>query len=304
MKKTIFIFLFIFLVTKIFSQELKCTVVIGSTLITNGNQELFQSMQSTLYEFMNTTKWTDYNYEYDERIECSININLKSYNGVDKYTGTIQVTSSRPTFNSNYNSPILNIKEKEGTFSFYYIENQPLIYNESTYTSNLTSVLAFYAYLIIATDLDTFSEYGGTDMYQKVQKVVTNAQSSEDQSWKTYTSTDQDNRYFIADAFNNTNYKPFRSAMYKYHRLGLDVMNNDLVSGRKEIKESIDKLLLVYKKKKDSHLLTMFFDAKSDEIINIYSEANIDEIKEVYDILKVINVAKAAEYEEMGKKDK
>ncbi len=290
------------LIPKSNAQELNCTVTIGSTLITNGSQQLFQSMQMTIYEFMNTTKWTEYAFNYDERIECNISINLKSYNGVDKFTATIQVTSSRPIFNSDYNSTILNIKEPEGSMTFYYVENQPLIFNENSYTSNLISVLAFYAYIVIGADFDTFSEYGGTAFFNKAQKIVTTAQSSEDPSWKAYSSTSQDNRYYVAEAFNNNNYKSFRSALYKYHRLGLDVMHTDLTGGRKEIKEAIDKILLVYKKKKDSHLLTMFFDAKANEIVNIYSEAPTDEIKEVYEILKVIDVANASKYEEMGKK--
>jgi len=303
MKRTMFFLFFLFSFAKIFSQELKCTVSIGSSQVTNGNQQLFESMQKDIYDFMNTTKWTDYIFTNEERIECNITINLKTYNGVDKFAGTIQINSSRPIFNSNYNSTVLNIKEPDNTFGFYYIENQPLVFNENTYTSNLTSVLAFYAYLIIGADFDSYSEYGGTDFFAKAQKIVTTAQTSEDKSWKAY-ATSQDNRYYTAEALNNSNYKPYRSALYNYHRLGLDVMSTDLVTGKKEIKNSIDKLLLVYKKKKDSHLLTLFFDAKSDEIINIYSEANIEEIKEVYDILKVIDVANATKYESMGQKDK
>lgn len=302
--KKIFFFIFICLIfDNINAQELNCRVSVSYSQISNANDEIFRSLQSDLTEFMNTTRWTDYVYDYDERIECNLLITVREFNGIDRFTTTLQVSSSRPIYNSSYNSQVINLKEKDGLFSFQYIENQPLVFNESTHSSNLTSVLAFYAYLIIGMDFDTFSEYGGTEFYQKMQKIVTNAQASADarNGWSAFESTEQNNRYYIAETLNNSNYKPFRAALYSYHRLGLDVMSDDIVEGRKSITEAIESLLLVYKKKRDLHLLTMFFDAKVDEIVNIYSEANTTEIQEVYDILKIIDVANASKYEAMGK---
>jgi predicted CopG family antitoxin len=302
MKKIFFFLLIGILSNQIFAQELNCIISVSYSEITNANDQIFQSLQSDITEFMNMTKWTEYLFDYDERIECNIIITVREFNGIDRFTTTLQVTSSRPVYNTSYNTSVLNIKEDDGLFAFQYIENQPLVFNENSHTSNLTSVLAFYAYLIIAMDFDTFSEYGGTEFYQMMQKIVTNAQSSADRKgWTTFESTEQNNRYYVAEAFNNSNYKPFRSALYKYHRLGLDIMSEDIIEGRKSISESIENLLLVYKKKRDLHLLTMFFDAKVDEIVNIYSEANTSEIQEVYDILKIIDIANSSDYETMGK---
>lgn len=303
MRKIIFVLLISAFSIQTYSQELNCRFSINYSQITNASDEIFRSLQTDLTEFMNTTKWTDYVFDYDERIECSFIINVREFNGIDKFTTTLQVTSSRPVYNTSFNTSVLNLKEDDGVFTFQYVENEPLVFNETSHSSNLTSVLAFYAYLIIGMDFDTFSEYGGTEFYQKMQKIVSNAQSSADSrfGWSAFESTEQNNKYYIAETLNNSNYKPFRSALYNYHRLGLDIMSEDIVEGRKAITESIEKLLLVYKKKRDLHLLTMFFDAKADEIVNVYSEANTDEIKEVYDILKVIDVANSSKYETMGK---
>lgn len=305
MKKIFLIILPLFLVKITIGQELNCRVSVNYSEVTNASQQIFQSLQSDITEYMNTTKWTDYAYDYDERIECSILINVREFNGIDRFSTTLQVTSSRPVYNSSYNTTVLNIKEKDGLFSFQYIENEPLTFNENSFTSNLTSVLAYYAYFIIGADFDTFSEYGGTEFYQVMQKIVTNAQSSAEQGWKAFETSEQNNRYYVSEALNNSNYKPFRSALYHYHRLGLDLMTDDVVEARGGIKDAIDKLLIVYKKKRDLHLLTMFFDAKVDEIVNIFSEANDSEITEAYDILKVIDVANVSKYETMGEtKDK
>jgi len=301
-KKIFFVLISVLIFNNLSAQELNCRISVSYSQITNANDEIFRSLQSDLYEYMNNTRWTDYVFDYDERIECSIILTVKEFNGMDRFTTTIQVTSSRPIYNSSTSSKILNVKEDEGLFTFQYIENQPLVFNENSYTDNLTSVLAFYAYLIIGMDFDTFSEYGGTEFYQKMQKIVSNAQVSSEGGWKAFESTEKNNRYYIAEYLTNSNYKPFRSAMYDYHRTGLDLMTDDVVEGRKSITDAIEKLLIVYKKKRDLYLLTMFFDAKVDEIVNIYSEANTSEITEVYDILKLIDVANVNKYEKMGEK--
>jgi len=301
MKRVVFFLLVVFFTNGVFSQELNCRVSVNYSEITNASTLIFQSLQQDLTDFMNDTKWTDYAFDYDERIECSIMLNVREFNGIDRYSTTLQVTSSRPIYNSSYNSTVLNLKEKDGLFSFQYIENEPLIFNENSFNSNVTSVLAYYAYLIIGMDFDTYSEYGGTEFFQKMQKIVSNAQSAPEGGWRAFETSEQTNRYYVSEALNNSNYKPLRSVMYNYHRLGLDVMTDNVVDGRGVISDAIKKLLIVYKKKRDLHLLTMFFDAKVDEIVNIYSEANDSEIQEVYDILKVVDVANASKYEEIGK---
>ena len=217
---------------------------------------------------MNSTRWTDYTFSQNERIECNIMITITQFNGMDRFTSTIQITSSRPVFSTSLNSPLLNYKEKDGLFKFRYVENQTIDFNENSYTTNLAYVLAFYSYIIIAIDFDTFSKFGGEPFYQKAQQIVTNAQSSAEPGWKAYESSDQNNRYYLAKDYLSPTYKPLREALYKYHRLGLDVMGDNITNGRKQITESVNLLLNVHKKKPDSFLMRMFLDAKRTEIIN------------------------------------
>ena len=282
------------------AQELMCRVSVNYSQVTTTNTQVFQDMQRDISQFMNTTKWTDYIFSNRERIDCSILLNIQQFNGVDEFTATLQVSSSRPVYDASLTTPVLNIKEKN-TFRFNYMSNEPLEFNENTYTSELADALAFYAYLIIGYDFDTFSELGGTDFFAKAQKIVANAQSSGVDSWKASGTNHEDNRYYIAKYLNSPVYKPFRQALYKYHRLGLDMMTTDVAQGRQNITSALEDIRRVYQKQPNSFLISAFVETKRQEIKNIYSEAPPQEVNRIKQLMKQIDPAHIDFYDNMGK---
>ncbi len=295
----IFIIILLFF-SKITAQELNCSVQINASQVSGVSKMIFDNMRKDISQFMNSTKWTDYQFENNERIKCSIVIEIKSVQG-NRYTSTLQVNSTRPVFESSYESPILRLREQEGNFDFEYIENTPLVFNENRHGDNLTAVLAYYAYIIIGMDFDTFKMEGGTPFFQKAQKIVTNAQGSRFKGWKAYESRKQDNRYFLINKLLDTRNGAARRGMYRYHRQGLDNMSRKVEQARKEIAESLKYLQKVYRVDRNSFLLKVIFDAKYKELVNIFSEAYADQKTQVYNILKEIDPAHLKDYDKLTK---
>jgi len=281
-----------------FSQELRCNVSVNSQRIQGTNRVLFQNMQTAIYEFMNNTTWTNHVYSFDERIECSIMLNITEQIGSDEFKGTIQVQSRRPVFNTSYNTTMLNFQDNNLHFRFR--EYEKIEFSESTHLNNLSSILAFYAYVIIGLDYDSFSLLGGTEYFQKAERIVSNAQNAVERGWKAYEGN-RKNRYWLIENLLNPKYKPLREAIYKYHRLGLDVMSEKTAEGRAEIAESLVLLQRVYREKPDPYLfaLQLFFDAKSDELVNIFSESFPTEKARVVNILTEIDNANASKYKKI-----
>lgn len=281
-----------------FSQELRCNVSVNSQRIQGTNRILFQNMQTAIYEFMNNTTWTNHVYGFDERIECSIMLNITEQIGSDEFKGTIQVQSRRPVFNTSYNTTMLNFQDNNLHFRFR--EYEKIEFSESTHLNNLSSILAFYAYVIIGLDYDSFSLLGGTEYFQKAERIVSNAQNAVERGWKAYEGN-RKNRYWLIENLLNPKYKPLREAIYKYHRLGLDVMSEKTAEGRAEIAESLVLLQRVYREKPDPYLfaLQLFFDAKSDELVNIFSESFPTEKARVVNILTEIDNANASKYKKI-----
>ena len=287
--KKLFVFLFIIISTlNLYSQELNCRININSTQIQGTNRDLYITMQQDLYEFMNNRKWTNNVFSNNERIECQIHIKLTNYNGIDKFKGEIQVQSTRTILNSNYKSTLFNyIEDKE--FEFTYVEGQALEFNENTHLSNLTSVLAYYAYIIIGLDYDSYGMLAGTEYLQKAKQIVTNAQSDPvDQSWQAFGSGNQKNRFYLIEHMTSNDNSGLRRLYYKYHRLGLDQMTEKADQGRNEIANTFQLLKSVYNRKPDSYFLSIFISTKIAEIVKIFSEAPVQEKRKVYDILKEI----------------
>ena len=298
--KILLVFIAIILNYNLLAQELKCNVQIQKPPAQGVSEEVFRSMQQSVYEFMNTTKWTNHKFDYNEQIECSILIKVSSISG-SRYIATIQVISNRPVYGTSLSTPMFNYKEDDNNFEFEYVQNQSLVFNPSRHTSNLTSVLAFYAYIIIGLDYDSFSMQGGTEFFQKAQRIVNNAQSSNDKGWKAFEARKQDNRYYLIENLTNSKYGPVRRASYRYHRLGLDVMHDRLEAGRSEMAESLKFIQRVYREKPNLFIIKLFFDAKYKEIINIFSGAYAQEKTKVYNIVKDIDPAHLSEYETLVK---
>ena len=292
MLKYIFILIFCYS-SAVIAQELNCQVNVASPQIQGTTEkQIFEQLQKAIFEFMNNTKWTRDNYTTPERIDCSILINITQKLGVDEYKATIQVQSRRPVFKSSYFSPAVNYIDENFTFKFQQF--QQLEFNLNTYSTNLTSVLSFYAYIILANDYDTFSNLGGTEYFQKAQIIVANAQSSGEIGWKSQETNK--NRYWIPENALQPVFIPIRECMYKYHRLGLDIMFDKPDEGRSEILKSMDLLVGVYKNRPASFIMELFFNAKVDEVVNIFSKGQPDEKTKAVEVLTTVDPANSTKY--------
>jgi len=286
------VFLLSFLI-QLSGQELQCNVSVSSSRIEGTYKEIFQSMRTDISEFMNNRKWTDHQFTYDERIVCTIFIQITDQIGADQFKGSIQVQLNRPVFNSSYQTPVLNIKDND--FDVRYIEFQPLEFNESSNTNALTNLLAYYAYIILGFDYDTFSPLGGTPYFLKARDIVNKSQNAREKGWRAYEG--QYNRFWLIDNLYNKAYSPFRDLMYRYHRMGLDVMSEKPDLGRGEIADALKNMQRVYRSRPDTYINRIFFDAKSDEIVNLFSKGSIDEKSRVMTVLSECDPANSGKYE-------
>jgi len=267
MRKLGLVIFFLFSIANVVSQELNATVSVNFQQVANGNPQLFKNLETQVKEFLNTTKWTTKEFTDVEKIDCNFFINVNSF-GSNTFEATLQVQSSRPVFNSTLSSPILNINDKNFTFRFIEFEN--LIYDQNSFNSNLVSVLAFYANVIIGMDQDSFSELGGTEYYQIASNIVNVAQTSGYKGWNQSEGNNNNRNFLISDILSNT-FSPFRLSLYQYHRLGLDTMAEDVKKGKEGVVKAINVLAEVQKVRPNALLTRTFFDAKTDEIVSIFS---------------------------------
>jgi hypothetical protein len=295
-----YFFAAIFLLTGEFltAQELNCTVNINSTQVQTSDRGIFRDMKQAIEQFMNQRKWTNDNFKAHEKINCSMLITITKMPSIGNFTASVQVQSARPVFNTSYSSLVFNFADRE--WEFDYIESQPLEYNDNTYTSSLTSLLAVYAYLILGIDYDTFSELGGTTYFQRAQLVVQNARQSNRPGWEAQGSNR--NRYWIVENFNNNQMTDIRKALYSYHRLGLDAYETDPEKTRDTILKGLRDIKKVRDINPNSILVVSFFDAKGKELANIFSEGNLPPRREAYDIITYIDPSNRSAYEKIIKK--
>jgi len=295
LRKLILIILLFSLANSVSAQELNCQVQVLSQQISGTDKRVFDALQTAIFEFLNNKKWTTETFKTEERIDCSILINITERVSTDEFKATLQVQARRPVYKSSYNSPLLNYIDND--IQFKYIENQALDFTENTYTSELTSILAFYSNLIIGMDYDTFSMNGGTTYLQKALSVVNSAQNASGKGWKAFDG--DKNRYWIINNMLDASFVPMRECMYTYHRKGLDEMVNNKESGRATILESIENLKKVHEAKPLSFSLQVFFNAKSDEIINIFSGAFADEKPKALNVLTEIDPTNSNKYQKI-----
>lgn len=262
------ILLFLFVTIFVFSaksQELNCTVSINAEQTGQPNLQIFRTLETQLREFINNTKWTDKEFKNQERIDCNMSIVISQYDG-DTFNGSIQIQSSRPIFDSTYDSPVYNYFDRQ--FSFSYKEYEPLIFNMNSFSSNLVSVVAFHVYTIIGLDADTFSANAGAPYFEIAKQITNTAASSNYEGWK---ATDgNQSRYRYNDALLSSVYKEFHEVMYQYHRNGLDLMAADQKRAKENIADAINILKGINDRRPNSFLVRTFFDAKSDEIQAVY----------------------------------
>ena len=276
-------------------QEMNCQVSINYQRLENTDKTIFDDMEVFITEFINNRKWTNFVYKEHEKIEWSVLIELTNVSDVTNYEANIQVQVRRPVYNTTYFTPIFSFKDEN--FSFVYDRNNlTLDFSENTFNDNLTSTLAFYCYMVLGYDSDSFSNNGGTVHFTKAQQIVANAQSS---GFKGWSSSEKRNRYWLVENHLNPRFKNLRRCYYEYHRLGLDQMSKDVDAGRAALTRSILLLEDVHRNVPVSFNMRVFFDSKASEIIKIYQEANRDEQDKVMELLNRIDPANTIRYGEI-----
>ena len=283
-------------------QEFNCKVVIYHDKITGVDPVVFANMQKALNDFMNTQKWTTDEFAATEKIECNILLNLTANNvngDPDTYMATFSIQASRPVFNATYTSPLINFIDKELTFRFtqftsvHFDDNQ--VSGTDPAAANLTAVFAFYSYLTLALDYDSFAPDGGTAFLKKAQNVVNNAPEGKGvNGWKAVENTH--NRYWLTDELLNTRFSDVRKYWYTLHREGLDSMYAKPVDARTRILVNLKKLYLVNKENPSSILMQFFFNAKGDELLHILAQSPKSERGSYITLLDAMDVPNANKY--------
>ncbi|WP_330443425.1 type IX secretion system protein PorD [Flavobacterium sp. C4GT6] len=272
-------------------QELNATVQVNYSQITDANTQIFKTLETSVTEFVNNTRFTNRNFERNERIDCVFFINITAYQS-NSFDATLQVQSSRPVYNSSYLSPVLNFNDKN--FGFSYTEFQNMVYNPESYTSNLISVISFYANMIIGMDADTYEFEGGTPYYDVAQRIASAAQQSGYKGWSQQDGNQ--NRYFLINDMLSNTYRDFRQALYDYHRLGMDIMADNSKEGKEKIIAAINTLSKVNKARPNAFLTRVFFDAKSDEVVSIFSAGPMVTLTGLVDTLNKISPLNSAKW--------
>lgn len=299
--KKLFIISILFTGLNIISgQELNCNFSINTTTISGTNRQVFTAMEEAIRDFLNNTVWTNNVFEAHERIECNILLDIKSESNATDFKAILQVQARRPVYNSSYNTVLFNYKDEDVEFT--YQEGDPIELSENTFISNLSSLLSFYAYLIIGLDFDSFSPNGGTPYFKIAEKITNTAQSSNYTGWKASDdSRSRKNRYWLVENLLDNDYKPLRDFSYKYHRTGLDAMESSIEGGKSQIFQSIEILEDFNNNRPDPFigLMKVVIDSKAEEIVNIYSEASEDQKSKVLKIMTKIDPAGGRKYDKL-----
>ena len=253
--------------TLTFSQELACNVTVDARQTGNETLQIFRSLQTQLTDFINNTTWTGRKIRNNERIDCNMFINISSYDN-DVFQATLQIQSSRPIYNSSYNSPVYNFNDKN--FTFRYQEFQNLRFNADVFESNLVSVLAFHIYMILGIDADTFDMNSGDVFYRQAQKILDYSQQNGFKGWAA--NDGLQSRYYLIDNILSPTYKEYRVVLHDYHFKGLDFMNTDVKQAKNNIAKSLMMLEQMNRRRPNSFILRVFFDTKSNEIQDIFSD--------------------------------
>jgi hypothetical protein len=256
-------------------------VVINADQVQTIERGVFKDMETAFSQFISTRKWTTDVFTPEERINCNIIITIDKMPSIGSFSASVQIQAARPVFNTNYESIIFNFADRD--WQFEYVESQPLEFNENVYQNNLVSMLAYYAYMIIGMDYDSFGEAGGTPYFQKAQNIVDNAQQSNRAGWDAFGSTR--NRYWLVENLNNQQFLGIRKGIYNYHRNGLDTYDSNKESSRTAILETIREMKKVKDRFPNSILIISFMDAKVDELINVFSEGSLQVRREAFDLL-------------------
>ena len=289
MIKNIF-YLFIFLIPFItFSQELKTKVLVNTDQLESSENYIFEELQNNIEQFLNNQIWTEDKYLNEEKINCNFIINILEEPSTGIYEATVQIVSSRPIFNSSYESIILNHGDREWIFE--YLPSQNIEYIENGVNDNLSSLLSFYANIIIGMDNDSFENLGGNDNFQKAWKIVNDSQQSGYKGWDQFGS--KQNRYWLCENFINPEFKIVRESIYNYHINGMDNFYSDSDNSRVNILQNLSEINKINKNKFNSTILTIFLNAKSDELTNVFLNANLSMKRDAFNLLSELSPSRS-----------
>ncbi|WP_363317789.1 DUF4835 family protein [uncultured Dokdonia sp.] len=270
------------------AQELNAVVIINAEQTNKADLQVFKTLERSLTEFINTTKWTDKRFKQQERIDCSFNVIITQQDG-NNFRASVQVGASRPVFGSNYDTPTFNFNDKQ--FDFEYTEFQPLIFNPNTFDSNLVSVIAFYAYTILGMDANTFKLNDGDGYFQIAKQIVTTAQPSSETGWNPQDGSQS--RYRLNEDLLSPNFREFAGIMYTYHRTGLDFMGEDKKRSKQTLATTLSQFRSMYNKRPNNFLTRVFFDTKGEEIASIFSGGPSVNVKSLTEVLNQVAPTKS-----------
>lgn len=283
--RSLFFYLMMIVCQQVAAQELFFKVSVNADQIQTTDRAVFKDMERAFANFLNTRKWTNDSFKNHEKINCTLFLNITKMPSIGSFVANAQITAARPVYNSNYESVLFNFADRE--WEFEYIESLPLEYNDNTYITNLTSMLAFYAYVVLAADYDSFGELGGNPFVQKALQVVNNAQSSNQVGWAALGNPR--NRFALVENLNNPQMVDLRKDSYRYHRLALDTFEKNPDQSREIILEVLKNIKKVWTIYPNAIAVISFFDAKSNELVNVFSDGNLNVRREAYDILTSID---------------
>lgn len=297
MKRLLILLIGIVMTINVSAQEFLCNINIQSQKVTGIDKSVFDAMQTSMFEFMNNRKWSSYNFKMEERIQCTMLFTINEAVGGDEFTGTLNIVLQRPIYKTDYQSPVINLVDND--IHFRYVPYQSMEYADNTYSSNLTSILAYYAYLMLGLDFDTFSLNGGTEYYEKAETVVNSAQSAPEQGWQAFEGPK--NRNQLVAGLMNTSYEGLRTFLYEYHRKGLDNMSENMNLSRSTIAKSLINFKTINNKRPGLYPLQVMVESKRDEIVNIFKEATPAEKTAIINIMKEVDPANSSTYQDMNK---
>ena len=277
------------------AQELQCDVRVNSNKLQGSDKTIYQNLQTSLYEFINSTKFTDINFRQNEKIECSMLVDVTSREG-NYFSAEINLALRRPVYKSNYNTPMFNYIDRK--FYFEYTDGQTLDFNPNTYISNITSTIGFYVYLFLGLDFDSFSPNGG-DPFFAIAETIAHTAPQDPGTENGWSTTGRQNRYAIISDINNPSNQPLRQFIYDYHRQGLDLMAEKPDQAREFILNAIAQLQAVYDRNPMCYFLQLLIESKRDEIIQVYSQGDTKIRTEAANIMKTIDPSQASRYDEM-----
>jgi hypothetical protein len=268
-------------------------VQVSAPQLQQANREKFRELRQGLYEFVNERRWTNFSFTRNERIECTIAITITEEISSDEFRGRINLVLRRPVFGSSYNTTMFNYLDNN--FDFQWQAGQPIEYQDNTFGSNLTATIAYYIYIFLGLDFDSFQMMGGSPYFEKAQGIVNLAQGAREPGWKSFEG--MRNRYWLAENLNNSAYANVRRFWYQYHRLGLDLMQDNIERGRQGVMNALETLQRAHRERPNLFIMQLVLDAKRDEFINIFSEGSAQDKTRAVNILKEIDPSKANDYD-------